>query len=135
MENAPVAHSLGGYVVSDGGCTVPGDFSKAFSAGADFVMSGGMFAGHNESGGEDVEINGEKFKKFYGMSSDVAMEKYSGGVAKYRSSEGKLVLLPHKGAIENTVCDLLGGIRSTCTYIGSQDISDMPKNTTFVRVT
>lgn len=98
-------------------------------------MSGGMFAGHDESGGEDVMVNGEKFKKFYGMSSDVAMEKYSGGVAKYRSSEGKLVLLPHKGPIENTVGDLLGGIRSTCTYMGSTNIADMPSNTTFIRVT
>jgi len=98
-------------------------------------MSGGMFAGHDESGGEDVMIDGEKFKKFYGMSSDVAMEKYSGGVAKYRSSEGKLVLLPHKGPIENTVYDLLGGIRSTCTYMGSTNIADMPSNTTFIRVT
>lgn len=98
---------------------MPGDFSKAFGAGSDFVMAGGMFAGHDESGGEDVEIQGERFKKFYGMSSDVAMEKYSGGVAKYRSSEGKLVLLPHKGPIEDTIYDLLGGIRSSCTYVGA----------------
>ena len=135
LENASVAHSLGGYVVSDGGCTVPGDFGKAFGAGADFVMSGGMFAGHNESGGENVEEEGKMYKKFYGMSSDVAMDKYSGGVASYRSSEGKMVLLPNKGPIINTVQDLLGGIRSTCTYVGAASIEELPQNTTFVKVT
>lgn len=130
-----MAHSLGSYVISDGGCTVPGDFGKAFGAGADFVMSGGMFAGHSESGGENVEIDGKMHKKFYGMSSDVAMDKYSGGVASYRSSEGKMVLLPHKGPIINTIMDLLGGVRSTCTYVGAPNLEDLPQNTTFVRVT
>lgn len=137
LENSPVAHSLGGHVISDGGCTVPGDFSKAFCAGADFVMSGGMFAGHNESGGENFfdETLGKSFKKFYGMSSGQAMEKYSGGLSSYRSSEGKLVYLPAKGPIENTVLDLLGGVRSTCTYVGSPSIEELPENTTFIRVT
>ena len=90
-------------------------------------MAGGMFAGHDESGGKDHidEKTGKRFKQFYGMSSDVAMDKYSGGVAKYRSSEGKLVLLPAKGPIELTVLDLLGGIRSTCTYIGASKMEEM----------
>ena len=128
---------MNGHLISDGGCTNPGDFSKAFGAGADFIMAGGMFAGHDESGGENVvdEATGKKFKKFYGMSSDVAMNKYSGGVASYRSSEGKLVFLPAKGPIEYTVLDLLGGIRSTCTYIGASKIEDMPDKTNFIRVT
>ena len=91
IECASMAHSLGGFVVSDGGCSVPGDVSKAFGAGADFVMIGGMFAGHDESGGETVVINGLTYKQFYGMSSSTAMKKYSGGVSEYRSSEGKTV--------------------------------------------
>mmetsp|Transcript_17757 Transcript_17757/g.30067 ORF Transcript_17757/g.30067 Transcript_17757/m.30067 type:complete len:294 (+) Transcript_17757:281-1162(+) len=137
LENSQIAHSLGGYVISDGGCTIPGDFSKAFCAGADFVMAGGIFAGHQESGGETIKVeeSGKWFKKFYGMSSDVAMTKYSGGVANYRASEGKLVYLPFKGPIESTILDLLGGVRSTCTYIGAQSIEEMPENTTFIKVT
>lgn len=134
MESAELAHSLGGYVISDGGCTNPGDVSKAFCGGADFVMNGGMFGGHEESGGENIQVDGKWFKKFYGMSSDVAMDKYSGGVSSYRSSEGKLVLLEAKGSIENTVLDLLGGIRSTCTYIGASSLEQMPQYTTFLRV-
>ena len=114
---------MGGYVVSDGGCTIPGDFSKAFAAGADFVMAGGIFAGHTESGGDLVTgEDGNKYKKFYGMSSDEAMRQYSGGVDTYRASEGKTVLLPFKGPVNNTILDLLGGIRSTCTYVNATDL-------------
>lgn len=120
--------------MSDGGCTIPGDFSKAFAGGSDFIMAGGMFAGHDESGGELVEIDGKKFKKFYGMSSGEAMDKYSGGVNAYRASEGKLVHLPHKGPIEYTIMDLLGGIRSTCTYVGANNLYELPEKTTFIRV-
>ncbi len=134
MECADAAHGLGGLIVSDGGCTVPGDFSKAFGGGADFVMSGGFFSGHTESGGELVEENGKKFKMFYGMSSDTAMKKYSGGVANYRSSEGKTVRIPYKGAVEKTILDLLGGIRSTLTYVGAKYLKELSKRTTFIRV-
>jgi len=70
--------------VQDGGCTCPGDVSKAFGAGADFVMLGGMFAGHDESGGEMVEKNGKRFKQFYGMASKTAMNKHSGDLQEYR---------------------------------------------------
>ena len=99
-------------------------------------MAGGLFAGHDESGGRDLvdEITGKRYKQFYGMSSDVAMDRYSGGVAKYRSSEGKLVMLPYKGPIELTVLDLLGGIRSTCTYIGASKMEQMSDKTVFVKV-
>merc|ERR1739848_151147 len=117
IECADAAHGLGGHIVSDGGCTCPGDFSKAFGAGADFVMAGGMFAGHDQSGGEIVEENGKKFKLFYGMSSATAMEKHSGGVANYRASEGKTVRIPYRGDLNNTIRDILGGVRSTCTYV------------------
>lgn len=134
LECADAAHGLGGLIISDGGCTIPGDFSKAFGAGADFVMSGGYFSGHEESGGDLIEENGKKYKTFYGMSSDTAMEKYAGGVAQYRSSEGKTVKIPYKGPIENTIFDLLGGIRSTLTYVGAKYLKELSKRCTFIRV-
>lgn len=135
LECADAAHGLHGHVISDGGCTCPGDFAKAFGAGADFVMAGGMFAAHLESGGELVEIDGKQYKQFYGMSSSVAMNKHAGGVAEYRSSEGKAVILPYKGPIRNTINDILGGIRSTCTYVGAGELRELSKRTTFIRVT
>ncbi len=137
IECADAAHGLGGHIISDGGCTCPGDVSKAFGAGADFVMLGGMLAGHDESGGDLVEDGetGKKYRRFYGMSSDTAMEKYSGGVADYRASEGRTVLVEYKGPVENTVKEILGGVRSTCTYVGAITLKELSKRTTFVRVT
>ena len=135
-ECADAAHGLGGHVISDGGCKFPGDVSKAFGAGADFVMLGGMFAGHEESGGELVtESNGKKYKDFYGMSSELAQQRYYGDVAKHRASEGKKVRLEYKGSIESTVQSILGGMRSACSYVGAKTIKDLPKCTTFIRVT
>lgn len=134
IECADAAHGLGGHICGDGGCTVPGDVAKAFGGGADFVMLGGMLAAHDESGGEVVQKDGKTYRRFYGMSSDVAMEKYAGGVAKYRASEGKEVLLPARGPIESTVQEILGGLRSTCTYVGARKLKDLSKCTTFVRV-
>lgn len=131
---ADAAHGLGGQIISDGGCTSPGDVAKAFGAGADFVMLGGMLAGHDESGGETIEKNGELYKKFYGMSSSTAMDKHSGGVADYRASEGKTVEVPYRGKIEETVKDILGGLRSTCTYVGASRLKELTKRTTFIRV-
>ena len=130
IECADAAHGLGGHIIADGGCTCPGDVAKAFGAGADFVMLGGMLAGHDEGGGEvkDGKV------KFYGMSSDTAMNKHHGGVAEYRSSEGRTVTIPYKGAVKNTVLDLLGGIRSTCTYVGAPTLKQLSKCTTFIRV-
>jgi len=119
VECADAAHALGGKVISDGGCTNPGDMAKAFGAGADYVMAGGMFAGHSESGGQLVTINGKQFKEFYGMSSATAMKKYVGKVANYRASEGKTIRVPYRGNVEFTVLDMLGGIRSACTYVGN----------------
>lgn len=134
IECADSAHGLGGQIISDGGCKTPGDVAKAFGGGADFVMLGGMFAGHVESAGEVVEENGKQFKLFYGMSSATAMEKYVGGVAEYRASEGKTVKIPFRGPIEHTVLDILGGIRSTCTYVGASKLKELTKRTTFIRV-
>lgn len=135
MECADAAHGLNGDIMADGGCTVPGDICKAFGAGADFVMLGGMLAGHEESGGDFVEEDGKKYKIYYGMSSDTAMEKYYGGVKEYRASEGKTVKLPFRGPLENTVLEILGGLRSCCTYIGARRLKDIPKCATFIRVT
>ncbi len=134
IECADAAHGLGGQIISDGGCATPGDVAKAFGAGADFVMMGGMFAGHDENGGELIEEGGNKFKQFYGMSSETAMNKHSGGVANYRASEGKTVQVPYRGSIENTLKDILGGLRSTCTYVGANRLKELTKRTTFIRV-
>lgn len=134
IECADAAHGLGGQIISDGGCKIPGDVAKAFGGGADFVMLGGMFAGHEQSGGQMIEKNGEKFKIFYGMSSETAMNKHVGGVAEYRASEGKTVEVPFRGDVHATVTDILGGVRSTCTYVGASRLKELTKRTTFIRV-
>ena len=161
IECADAAHGLGGHIIADGGCTCPGDVAKAFAGGADFVMLGGMLAGHNEGGGEVIEkfyktgewvkdvmtvdhiersswsdkIEQKKFVKFYGMSSDAANTKHFGGLKDYRSSEGREVLVPYRGSVSDTVQDLLGGIRSSCTYAGAMKLKQLSKCTTFVRCT
>ncbi|AOW19693.1 GMP reductase [Urechidicola croceus] len=134
IECADAAHGLGGQIISDGGCKIPGDVAKAFGGGADFVMLGGMFAGHAQSGGTLIEKNGEKYKAFYGMSSETAMNKHVGGVAEYRASEGKTVEIPYRGDVNSTVLDILGGVRSTCTYVGASRLKELTKRTTFIRV-
>ena len=156
IECADAAHGLGGHIIADGGCTCPGDVAKAFAAGADFVMLGGMLAGHDEGGGETIVrryLTGERkldasyeedlgpmyedkrFVQFYGMSSETAMTKHSGGVADYRSSEGRTVEVPYRGPVKVTVKDILGGLRSTCTYVGAPSLKQLSKCTTFVRCT
>lgn len=135
IECADAAHGLGGHIISDGGCGVPGDVAKAFGAGADFVMLGGMLAGHDQSGGDIIEKNGKRLKLFYGMSSSTAMMKHKGKVENYRASEGKTVEIPYRGDVNQTILDILGGVRSACTYIGAGKLKEMPKRTTFIRVT
>ncbi|MGF1718159.1 GMP reductase, partial [Photobacterium chitinilyticum] len=127
IECADAAHGLGGRIIGDGGCSCAGDVSKAFGGGADFVMLGGMLAGHEESNGEIIEKDGQTFMKFYGMSSQSAMDKHSGGVAKYRAAEGKTVLLPYRGPVDNTIQDIMGGVRSTCTYVGAAQLKELTK--------
>ncbi|NVN89589.1 MAG: GMP reductase [Desulfuromonadales bacterium] len=134
IECADAAHGLRGRIIADGGCACPGDVAKAFGAGADFVMLGGMFAGHDESGGQVLERCGQQFKLFYGMSSSTAMDKHAGGVAEYRASEGKTVEVPYRGPIADTVRDILGGVRSACTYVGASSLKELTKCTTFIRV-
>ncbi|GJQ66159.1 hypothetical protein Trydic_g4221 [Trypoxylus dichotomus] len=135
IECADAAHGLQGHIISDGGCTCAGDVAKAFGAGADFVMAGGVFAGHDQCDGDIIEKNGKKYKLFYGMSSNTAMQKYSGGVAEYRSSEGKTVEVLYKGDVESTVLDILGGLRSACTYTGAAKLKELPRRATFIRCT
>ena len=131
IECADAANGIGGHIIADGGCVYPGDVSKAFGAGAHFTMLGGMLAGHDESEGKIIDGK----IQFYGMSSDAAMATHGTRKDGYRGAEGKVVELPHKGAVEKTVIEILGGLRSTCTYIGAKRIKDMPKCTTFVRCT
>jgi len=130
IECADAAHGLGGHIIADGGCTNSGDVAKAFGGGSDFVMLGGMLAGHVEGGGEVVD----NMIRFYGMSSETANDKHFGGLKNYRASEGKEVSIPYKGKVATTIQSILGGIRSSCTYIGAGKIKDLPKCTTFVRV-
>ena len=155
LECADAAHGVGGLVCSDGGCTCAGDVAKAFGAGADFVMLGGMFAGTDEASGDVIEkiiqtnelmltaqnskdynllTKKEKYKQFYGMSSKLAQEKHFGGMACYRASEGKVVEVVYRGSAENVIQEILGGLRSTMSYIGANRLKDVPKCTTFYRV-
>lgn len=134
IECADAAHGLGGHIMADGGCVCPGDVAKAFGGGADFVMLGGMLAGHDEAAGETIETEDGLHKTFYGMSSETAMEKYHGGVATHRASEGKTVTVPYRGAVADTLREITGGVRSACTYVGARRLKDLPKCCTFVRV-
>jgi GMP reductase len=122
------------YIISDGGIQTIGDFSKAYGAGADFVMSGGLFAGHDECSGEVVEENGVLYNIFYGMSSAKAMNNHYGSMAAYRSAEGKCVKIKNKASVNNTILDILGGIRSTMTYIGATNISEIYSKCDFIKV-
>ena len=138
IECADAAHGLGGHIITDGGCTVPGDIAKSFGAGADFVMLGGMLAGHDECAGEvsdDSDTSDtNRTMKFYGMSSEEAQLKYYGKKQTHRASEGKVVHVPYKGQVKNTIEEILGGLRSACTYSGARTLKALPKCTTFVRV-
>ena len=152
IECADAAHGLGGHIIADGGCTTPGDVAKAFAAGADFVMLGGMFSGHDEGGGEIIEkyyetdelvenswdkrvIERKQFVQFYGMSSKAANDKHFGGLKEYRASEGREVLVPYRGNVADTVQEILGGVRSAMTYCGASKLKHLSKCTTFVRCT
>jgi len=123
IECSDAAHGLGGHIISDGGCTVAGDVAKAFAGGADFVMLGGMLAGHDENGSD-----------FYGMSSERANNELSGGLRDYRASEGWELRLPARGPINRTLQDIEGGLRSACSYVGARRLKDLPKCATFVMV-
>ena len=153
IECADAAHGLGGHIIADGGCTCPGDVAKAFAGGADFVMLGGMLAGHDEGGGNIVTkhiatggaykttagtyvpyFEEQNFVQFYGMSSDAANTKHFGGLKDYRSSEGREVLVPYRGKVADTIQNILGGVRSTCTYAGALKLKQLSKCATFIRV-
>tara|TARA_B100000941_G_scaffold245980_1_gene190646 strand:+ start:239 stop:1162 length:924 start_codon:yes stop_codon:yes gene_type:complete len=129
IECADAAHGLNAHIIADGGCVSSGDIVKAFAGGADFVMIGGMLAGHDECEGK-VE-NG--FMEFYGMASESAMDKHDNHNS-YRGAEGKTVKIPHRGRVDDTIKDILSGIRSACTYVGANSLRTLSKCTTFVRV-
>ena len=155
IECADAAHGLGGHIIADGGCNCPGDISKAFAGGADYVMLGGMLAGHDEGGGKVItkfyttneleyevgehldnrkqKVEEKQFIKFYGMSSDAANQKHFGGLKDYRASEGREVLVPYRGKVADTIQTILGGIRSTCTYAGAKRLKYLSKCATFIR--
>ena len=134
-ECADAAHGLDGHIIADGGCTTPGDVAKAFGAGADFVMLGSMLAGSTEGGGDKIEIDGKEYVEFYGMSSKKANEKHNGGLKGYRTSEGRRVAIPYKGSMQYIVQDILGGVRSACTYAGASKLKHLSKCATFIRCT
>lgn len=148
IECADAAHGLGGHIIADGGCTCPGDVAKAFGAGADFVMLGGMLAGTDQGGGDITSkmftkpytlqdgkpiVEWKQYVEFYGMSSKVAQEKH-GGHKEYRASEGRVVNLPYRGDVQPIIGDILGGVRSTCTYVGASTLKELSKRTTFIQV-
>jgi GMP reductase len=135
IECADAAHGVDGQICSDGGCRTPGDIIKAFGGGSDFVALGGMFAGTAECDGEWIDIGIAKYLKFHGMASKEAQELWNGGLADYRSAEGKEVLVPFKGPVENVVKDIIGGVRSACTYVGATKLKSFTKRCTFIRVT
>ena len=137
IECADAAHGIGGHIIADGGCNSSGDMVKAFAAGADFVMAGGMLAGHEECDGilvfeDDIET--PVGMEFYGMASQTAMDRHGHPNREYRGEEGKTVVVPYRGPVEHTAKDILGGIRSACTYVGAKRLKDLTKCTTFVRV-
>lgn len=148
IECADAAHGLGGHIIADGGCTCPGDVAKAFGAGADFVMLGGMLSGTDEGGGEvlirkrltnqldendNPIIEEERVVEFYGMSSKAANEKYAGGLQDYRSSEGRRVFVKYKGSASVVAQDILGGLRSACAYCGAKALKELSRRVTFVK--
>ena len=130
IECADAAHGLGGHIIADGGCNNSGDIVKAFAAGADFVMIGGMLAGHDECDGKVVDGK----MTFYGMASESAMSRHNVPHREYRGVEGKTVEVPYRGAVNNTIIDILSGIRSACTYVGAKRLKSLSKCATFVRV-
>lgn len=144
LECTEIAHKLGAHIIADGGCRFAGDIVKAFGAGADFVMLGGMLAGTDESAGELIIENKEikeneenkkiKYKLFYGMSSQKAQDKYS-EFKDYRASEGKVVKVLYKGPVRNIIHEIFGGLRSACTYTNSQKLQELSENTIFLKVT
>ena len=137
IECADAAHGVGGHIIADGGCNSSGDIVKAFAAGADFVMIGGMLAGHYECDGELIfeDDNPDPIgMNFYGMASKTAMDRHGHANREYRGEEGKTVTVPYRGAVRDTVVDILSGVRSGCTYVGANRLKDLTKCATFVKV-
>ena len=128
VECADAANGVDGHIMADGGCVYPGDIAKALGGGAHMVMVGGMLAGHDES--EQNVVDGKI--EFYGMSSDRAREIHGKRKDGYRGNEGRLISLPYRGPVKDTIENILGGVRSACTYIGARRLKDMAKCASFV---
>ncbi len=128
VECADAANGVDGHIMADGGCVYPGDIAKALGGGAHMVMVGGMLAGHDES--EQKVVDGKI--EFYGMSSDRAREIHGKRKDGYRGNEGRLISLPYRGPVQDTIENILGGVRSACTYIGARRLKDMAKCASFV---
>lgn len=130
LECAATARSLKAHIIADGGISSSGDIAKAFVAGADFIMLGSMLAAHEESPGEMED----GYKLIYGMSSSIANEKHSGGMMGYKTSEGRIVKVPIKGPLEETLLKIEGGLASACTYVNAKNLDDLHNNGNFVLV-
>lgn len=140
---ASAAKGTGVPVIADGGLRYSGDLVKALAAGGDCVMIGSMFAGTEEAPGETIIFNGRKFKSYRGMGSIDAMKAGSADRYFQKGSEGNISKLvpegiaarvPFKGALSETVYQLIGGIRSGMGYCGAQDIEAL-KRAQFIRIT
>lgn len=139
IECSDAAHGISndqgyGLVIADGGQQYPSCVAKAFCGGADFNMMGSMFSGFDESAGELVEKDGQKYKEYFGSSSNKALQEFYGKKDSHRASEGRYVLMPYKGPITDFIQDLFGSLRSTGTYIGARKLKEFSKRATFIRV-
>lgn len=149
IEVADACHQRGCYVLCDGGVNSAGDVCKAFGAGADFIISGSLFAGCDEATGDIIEkqylldeldedgasvIVTKKFKQYYGMSSHLAQAKHFGGVRQYSASEGREKLIPYVGPLDGVLSDIDGGLKSCCAYIGCTKMKNFSRHTTFYKV-
>lgn len=134
LECADKAHHHEIQLMSDGGITCPGDACISFAVGADFSMVGSQWASTKETGADIIEENGKQFMVFYGMSSSMAQKAHEEGLKSYRASEGRVSKLPYKGSIHPIIRDYLGGLRSCCSYVGSNSLKSLPRKATLVKV-
>ena len=140
LQAAEVGEKYGIPVIADGGIKYSGDLTKAIAAGAHTVMIGSLFAGCQESPGEEELYQGRRFKVYRGMGSLAAMEK--GSKDRYFQEGNKKLVpegvegrVPYKGYLSDTVFQLMGGLRSGMGYCGAHNIEDLRHNAHFVRIT
>ena len=129
-------------VIADGGIKYSGDLPKAIAAGADVIMIGSLFAGCEESPGEEEIYQGRRFKVYRGMGSMGAMNQKNGSSDRYFQAGNKKLVpegvegrVPYKGALSDTVYQLLGGLRAGMGYCGAATVKDLKENGQFVKIT